>query len=135
MNTASYCLRSRLSKGVKSSKMTRSKLAIHMLNQSPSARFGRVTSCAGFKRGGRCPAEPFLTSVTVALLGVIALSREAARVTIPNLLLLHLLLQDELPQTRLNLHTHTHKHKYINATEDRECTSMIEHVVGSLSIR
>lgn len=49
----------------------------------------------------------FLTSVTVGLLGVVALSREAARVTIPDLLLLHLLLQNELSQTRLNLHTHT----------------------------
>lgn len=47
----------------------------------------------------------FLTCVAVGLFGVVALSGKASRVTFPNLLFFHLLLQNELPQTRLNLHT------------------------------
>lgn len=50
------------------------------------------------------------TCVTVGLFGVISLSREATCVTFPDLLFFHLLLQNELSQTRLNLHTNAHIH-------------------------
>lgn len=52
-----------------------------------------------------------LTWITVALFGVVALSREATCMPLPDLLFFPLFLQDELPQTGLDLHgTHTHIH-------------------------
>lgn len=45
-----------------------------------------------------------LTCITAALFGVVALSREAASMPLPDLLFFPLFLQNELPQTRLDLY-------------------------------
>lgn len=47
------------------------------------------------------------TCITVALFGIAALCRKAPSVTLSDLLLLHLLLENELSQPRLNLHKHS----------------------------
>lgn len=52
----------------------------------------------------RAAGEAALTCIA-ALFGVVALSREAPSVPLPDLLLLPLLLQNQLPQTRLDLRT------------------------------
>lgn len=59
------------------------------------------------------------TCVTVGLFGVVALSREATCVTLPDLLFFHLLLQNELSQTRLNLHTHAHIQTIYSTSTDK----------------
>lgn len=64
------------------------------------------------------PTKLLCTCVTVGLFGVVALSREASGVTLPDLLFFHLLLQNELSQTRLNLHTNTHIHIYDTNVKD-----------------
>lgn len=45
------------------------------------------------------------TCITAGLFGIVALSREASCMALPYLLFFHLLLQNELPQTGLNLQT------------------------------
>lgn len=68
------------------------------------------------QRNAKCTVhEAALTCITVALFGVVALSREATRMPLPDLLFFPLFLQNELPQTRLDLHrTHTYSSQCIH---------------------